>query len=98
MAKTIKDGAYYSSSTNAIHSNAGMLRGILVSATSSSTIGTVTIYDSLTQVGTIMMSIDVHGVSPFYVQFPRDHAPRFANGLSVTLANCTINLWSLDFG
>jgi len=98
MAKTIKDGAYYSSSTNGIHEKAGVLRGFLISASSASTVGTVTFSDNTTQTGTVLMTVDVHGRSPCYIMFPRDAAPRFSTGLSVTLANCTPNLGSLDFG
>ena len=34
---------------------------------------------------------------PLYIMFPRDHAPRFSTGLSITFTNAAINLWSVGF-
>lgn len=99
MAKTTLDG-YYTATTpdNAIHSKAGILRGFLINATSNSAVCTVTFYDNTTATGTVLLTVDVHGTSPFYVMFPRDFAIRFTTGLSLTLSNATAVIWSEDWG
>ena len=100
MAKVIRDGYHPTSSpANAIHTGRGMLRGFLICPADLSAFGQVTFYDNTTATGTVLLSLDLPAAgAPFYVQFPRDHAPRFSTGLSLTLSNATVTFWSLDFG
>jgi hypothetical protein len=100
MAKTIRDGYYLTASpADGIHTNAGILRGFLISNNSAAAIATVTFFDNTTATGTVLATIHLGaGQNPFYVMFPRDHAPRFTTGLSATLANATVSVWSVDFG
>jgi hypothetical protein len=100
LAKTILDGYNLTASpADGIHTNAGILRGFLVCNNSAAAIATLTLYDNTTATGTVLATIHLGaGQNPFYVMFPRDHAPRFTTGLSATFANATVLIWSVDFG
>jgi hypothetical protein len=99
MAKTTRDGYNLASSpADGIHTNAGILRGFLICVNSLSAMATVTFYDAKTATGTVLAVITLGPAqNPYYVMFPRDHAPRFTVGLSATFTNATVLVWSVDF-
>jgi hypothetical protein len=99
MAKVIRDGYFSSSSPDdGIHTGEGILRGFLICNTRDADLATVIFYDNTTATGTILAELHLGpSQTPCYIMFPRDHAPRFSTGLSLTFTNATVSLWSVGF-
>jgi hypothetical protein len=71
------NGSDISASTSAVKTGAGILRGMYVNSTSS---GTIKIYDSLTQTGTVL-----HNTITPAIGFHNFGDRAFSTGLSVTI-------------
>jgi hypothetical protein len=99
MAQVIRDGYYLPSTpANAIHTGAGALRGFLISNNSASSLATVTFFDNTTATGSILLTVNVPAsTQPYYIMFPRDHAPRFTVGLSATFTFSAVAVWSINW-
>ncbi len=78
-----------------IVSGAGELKGLLISHNQAS-VQTITLYDSLTATGTILMQIYLApGQCPFLLWLPRSETLHFANGLSYSATNCELSVWAM---
>lgn len=85
-------GGFVGAETITIHTGKGALIGLVVSHAEEST-QVVTIYDSLSASGSIMLRLRVHPTrSPFYVWFPSKYRPRYHTGLTVAAGNCDVNV------
>ncbi|HEC61430.1 hypothetical protein LCGC14_0705750 [marine sediment metagenome] len=83
-------GGFVGAETKTIHKGKGSLISMIVSH-NSYYIKTVTVYDSLSASGLVLMRLKVAPErSPFYVIFPSKYRPRFNTGLTVAAGDCDV--------
>ena len=98
MAKTIKQGYYIAggASSETLHSNAGRILGVLVSALSNTT---VTFYDAAAATpGTEILVLSVTTDTPPLLMFDRNNAIPFSTALHIDPGAADVNVWSIDYG
>lgn len=84
-------------SNTLIHTGAGLLAGLVVSAAAETANPSLSCYDGTDASGTLIFRLilgDSPYVQPFRVFFPDRFAPRFETGLYVVVSSCTVNLWA----
>jgi len=93
--KTMIRGAYYVTSAATVHTDAGILLGLLISHAEAAA-QTVTLYDNTAASGTVLLAVTVAPeASPVHLVFPRDLAPAFTTGLHVVPGACKVAIWGL---
>ena len=105
MAKTILNGGFMSATytgslSNPMHSGPGRLIAFLISH-AQATVQTVIFYDKVGAPGAGDEFLVVHvdpTQCPFYVEFDRNAAIPFSQGLRVASALCEVAVWSVDYG
>jgi hypothetical protein len=85
-------------SSAAIVSGRGILKGIIASVSAASSQATLTCYDNTAASGTIIFQVEVFSEqAPFVLFFADQYAPRFGTGLYVAMdAGLVVNVWASE--
>ena len=79
-----------------IHSGAGTLNGLVLSCSTETASGHLTVYDNISGSGTKIFEVYLDSSDssqPFVLFFPDRLAPRFSSGCYFSVSGVCVNLW-----